>query len=141
MKLPYLGDKVSKWADPAQVNHIPLMKFKLLMGRSLIVISSFPPWVVTAFRRQLKIDITPDLNVCIPADRTTPSHPWTWMCINVSAQVTSTFVGRQSLPIVEVNCFPKSIVAWVECSTVRVEFVTKNEFVWITVAAGPRPCG
>lgn len=52
------------------------MKFKLLMGCSVSVMTSFPSFVVTAFRAQLKVIVTLDRDVSVPADHTTPSHLW-----------------------------------------------------------------
>lgn len=37
----------------------------------------------------------------------------------------------------QVDCFPKRIVAWPESSTGCVEFVAKDELICITIAAGP----
>lgn len=38
-----------------EVDRIPLMKFRLCVGCSVIVTTSFPSFVVTAFRDQLKV--------------------------------------------------------------------------------------
>ena len=75
MMSPYLA-KNQQQTTPAQVSYEPLMKFKLLMGCSEIVITSFPFDVVTAFEYQLKVIVTQKKDPNVPEGHTTPSHPW-----------------------------------------------------------------